>query len=323
MKKNKVYLNLLILVILAVIFYVSYGMLNIGMEVTYYSVSVIVEDSSSDRWNAFKEGLNQGIMNSRIRLNIVSTTEISSIEEECSIISREMENGADGIIVEMCSSKDVEGLFYQTVERSPVVLVNTEIEPESVYTVVSPDHYGIGAAIAEAVAEKENSVSGKLRIGVLAGNQEKQSMQQRLQGFRDSIAEEDAEIVWTILENVPKKSRAMTEYIRQNPVDVIVAMENDETEWAVDVLLDNPDISYSVYGEGRSEKAVYYLDQGVIQALVVPNEYYMGYQSVVAMAKKLGQQIPSGESREIDFLSVTKDRLYDKDIGEILFPIVR
>jgi ribose transport system substrate-binding protein len=328
MKKNKIYLGLLISVVLGVIIYVSYGMLNIGREEQYYSISVIVDNSGSDRWNAFKEGLNKGMEDdSRIHINVVSTTEFSSVEEECMIIERELENGADGVIVEMCASNDEDGLFYQTVEQKPLILVDTDIEPVGVYTMVSPDQYELGKTIANAVKESEESeISGMdgITIGILSGNQNKFSMQQRMQGFMDVIKETDAEILWNIQKNMFETSEELESYICENPVDVIVGLENDETEKAADFLLENEDLHCRLYGEGRSEKAVYYLDKGLIKTLIVVNEYYMGYQCVMAMADKLEAYVLlQEENREIDFLPVTKESMYDQNIGEILFPVVR
>ena len=60
MNKNRFYIGLLVTAILAVLVYASYGMVNAGKKETYHSVAVIVDDSSSDRWTAFKEGLEQG-----------------------------------------------------------------------------------------------------------------------------------------------------------------------------------------------------------------------------------------------------------------------
>ena len=60
MNKNRFYVGLLVAAILAVLVYASYGMVNAGKKETYHSVAVIVDDSSSDRWTAFKEGLEQG-----------------------------------------------------------------------------------------------------------------------------------------------------------------------------------------------------------------------------------------------------------------------
>ena len=60
MKRNKYLQILLILVIFAVIAYSSWRMLKISGSPEYRSVSVIVDNSTSDRWIAFREGLEQG-----------------------------------------------------------------------------------------------------------------------------------------------------------------------------------------------------------------------------------------------------------------------
>lgn len=53
MKKNRISGLLFLLVILAVIGYSAYGMVNQGKDEDYISVSVVVNDSSNIRWDAF------------------------------------------------------------------------------------------------------------------------------------------------------------------------------------------------------------------------------------------------------------------------------
>ena len=59
MKKNRISAILFLAVILSVIIYSAYGMVNQGKDDDYISVSVIVNDSRNTRWNAFREGLEQ------------------------------------------------------------------------------------------------------------------------------------------------------------------------------------------------------------------------------------------------------------------------
>ena len=107
------------------------------------------------------------------------------------------------------------------------------------------------------------------------------------------------------------------------PVDVLITLENSETERAVDFLLETTENTFRLYGEGRSEKAVYYLDKGIIEALIVPNEFYMGYQSVMILAQKLKFFTSGAENETVDFLTVTDENLYDRDVEKILFPTIR
>ena len=60
MNRDRLYLGFVTALIVTVVIYTSYGLLNSEKKDTHYVVSVIVSNSGSDRWNAFKEGLNQG-----------------------------------------------------------------------------------------------------------------------------------------------------------------------------------------------------------------------------------------------------------------------
>lgn len=113
------------------------------------------------------------------------------------------------------------------------------------------------------------------------------------------------------------------EYFADNQVDAVVSLENNDTEKAVDLLFNDDSISWRIYGEGCSEKLVYYLDKGLIQELIVPNEYYMGYQSMAMAAQNIRYYTDKTDQIEVEFFEVTKENLYDEETSWILFPTVR
>ena len=106
-------------------------------------------------------------------------------------------------------------------------------------------------------------------------------------------------------------------------MDAVLSLENDDTEKAVDLILNTENLSWHIYGEGRSEKLMYYLDKGTIRELLVPNEYYMGYQSIALAAQNIRYYTDKTEQAEVEFYMVSKDNLYDEETSRILFPAVR
>ena len=81
---------------------------------------------------------------------------------------------------------------------------------------------------------------------------------------------------------------------------------------------------FGLYGNWLlSKKNVYYLDKGVIGALVVPNEFNIGYLSAAAIAGQLREPLSSAKTEKVGFLTITKDNLYDEENQKILFPIVQ
>lgn len=60
MNRDRIYLGIVTAMIIMVIIYASYGLLNGGKEELHYSVSVVIDNSGSDQWNAFKEWVEPG-----------------------------------------------------------------------------------------------------------------------------------------------------------------------------------------------------------------------------------------------------------------------
>lgn len=320
MKRNRLYFGVLILILLLIVGWASYSMLQVGMQEETHSVSVIVNDSNNDRWIALHQGLVQAADDYNIDLNFVSTGTLTGVDEELALINRELENGAEGVIVQMVG--DTQELD-EISARAAVMLLETDISQEGVYAFAGPDNTAIGSALADVIKEDFGEELFGKSIGILSGNEEKLSTQQRLAGFKEALAGTGAEILWTI-DGAKEQSGGADALREMAPVDIVITLENDETERMVDYLQEeNTQPKSFLYGVGCSEKAVYYLDKGLIRTLVVPNEFNMGYQSMEAMANQLHYRLTQADDCQVDYLVVNRMNLYDEDNQKVLFPIVQ
>lgn len=316
MKKNRLSILLFSAVIFAVIIYSAYGMVNQGKEEDYISVSVIVNDSSSERWDAFREGLEQGAEDNHVHLNLVSTGKFQNVQEEQTIVKRELDGSADGVIVAPYSSDTDVVLPGETAKLT--VLIQTGIETDTLFTTVMTDHVKFGETLGDMAVE-----GGEKTVGIFSGNQNQLGMRQRLKALKQRLSEAGVEIAWVISDKELYKKMRNQDYFKNASVDAVLSLENDDTEKAVDLILNTENLSWHIYGEGRSEKLMYYLDKGTIRELLVPNEYYMGYQSMCLAAQAVQYHTGKTEQTEVDFFRVTKDNLYDEETSRILFPTVR
>lgn len=316
MRRNKVSAILFLMVVLAVIGYSAYGMVDQRKYDDYVAVSVIVNDSSNVQWDAFREGLEQGAEDNHVHLNLVSTGTFQNAQEEQIIVKREIDGEADGVIVEPYSSEA--DTILPTESTKPIVLVETGIETDKLFTSVMTDHRKLGESLADAAIK-----GGETRVGILSGNQSQLGMRQRLEGAKKRLSEAGVEVSWVLSEKEFYKKIRNMEYFADNQVDAVVSLENNDTEKAVDLLFNDDSIFWRIYGEGCSEKLVYYLDKGLIQELIVPNEYYMGYQSMAVAAQNIRYYTDKTDQIEVEFFEVTKENLYDEETSWILFPTVR
>lgn len=326
MNRNKIYFGLLMLILVIVIIGAVYEMMDAGKEEESYTVSVIVEDSNNDRWIAMRQGLEQAAQDYNIHLNYVFSGEFRDGKEEMELIHREVRNGTDGLIVQMFSDEARMEEISEISAQAVLMLVETDIEPQGIYAVTAPDNVGIGAALGRAVIQDVGVSAAQKKIGILCGNQEQMSMKQRLTGLGQVLSEQGAEIFWVLQGSNESMTKALVAYNQDESADIIIALGNDETELAVDYLLaggeDRKD-NCLLYGVGCSEKAVYYLDKGWIQSLVVPNEFNMGYLSMEQVAQQLRHRLSGVTSTEIDYLVIDRTNLYEEENQKILFPIVQ
>ncbi len=325
MSRNKLFFFMLVFFCVFVIAWASYGMIVGEKEGEPYQVSVIVNDSNNDRWIALRQGLEQAAKDYHVDLNYVSTGKLESYEEEHALLQRELENGAEGIIIQMVSDEpetlDLTGAFMQVA----VVLLESDGGLEDSHAVVGSDNEEIGRAMADAIIRDfQGTLAGK-KIGILSGGSSGLAMRQRNQGLTEALQEQDALIAWDISHIDGLLDEQKEQIAWMSLADIIIALDNDGTERMIDVIQAGGDESSdcALYGVGGSEKAVYYLDKGVIRTLVVPNEFKMGYQSMEAIANQLQHQTGQLEDYQVDYLVINKDNMYDKKNQKLLFPIVQ
>ena len=228
-------------------------------------------------------------------------------------------------ITELCSE---EGIPVVYINRQPDSLEMERWEQEGIqaaYIGADARQSGIFQGEEIAVTENQGDINGDGEVSyiMIQGEPENIDTQYRTAYSVKALEEAGVEISWVFSENELNKKIRNAEYFVNNQVNAVISLENDDTEKAVEMLFDNEGVSWRIYGEGRSEKTVYYLDKGLIRELVVPNEYYMGYESMVLAAQMARYHTDKMEQVEVDFFRVTKENLYAEETSQILFPTVR
>lgn len=321
MDRNRLYKGIALAVLAVACVGLTAKFLHEEQKEEPYRVSVIVDDSNDDRWIAFKQGLEQGAQDFHVNLNVVSTGKFANAAEESSMLERELGNGVDGVIIQMTSSKGMEELDKDLYAKK-IMLIESDIEPEKYYASVTADNPGIGREIANCIIEDLGGNLSDIKVGILSGNQQLLSMRQRFWAFMERIEETDAGIAWVLNSD---SSTMLADMDKMEKADILVALGNEETERAVDYLESEYEDGRKgiLYGEGISEKAVYYLDKGVIRWLVIPNEFYMGYRSIENLVRRLQSPSMKPEQERADYIVVDRTMMYDEDNQAIIFPIVQ
>ncbi len=287
-------------------------------------VSVIVDDSGSGRWSSFQAGLEQAAKDAGVKLNIVSPPKYLTVSQQYILTNEEIAQGADGVIIQFTSSRGTENMIAGISSKAVLVLADTsadmDVDVEGKSACIQADNLEIGRALASEVRLALGENIAGTGIGIVTGNLKQNSIKHRLQGFKESIETSGAEIVWTdsSLANISDKIGKRQESKR---ADVIVALDNAGLEAASEYLMTVEERPY-LFGEGTSIKNVSYVDDGLITSMVVPNEYYMGYQSVAAITRRLDNRLTPMENETIAFRVVNRENLFNEASQRMLFPVV-
>ncbi len=296
-----------------------------GISEDPVQVSVILDDSSSVRWTSFISGLEQAAKDTGIKVKVVNTTKNLSLSQQNLLINQELNSGADGIILQLTSSRGTENMISSISRKAVLLLVDTsgdmDVDVEGRSACIQVNNVELGRALANEVSiAYGKDLKGK-KVGVVAGNLRQNSNSERLEGFTENLKASGATTAW-VDSNVNYVSDKIGQRQQDNPADIIVALDNSGLEAACEYALRQSEPP-TIFGEGTSIKVVSYLDDGLITSMVVPNEYYMGYQSITAVSNRLDNRLTPMEDETIAFRVVNRDNLFDENNQRLLFPVVQ
>lgn len=315
MKRNRIWFVLIFAAALLALLGLGYlndaGLRDTGDEII--EVSVVVDDSTNGRWTRFQAGLEQAADDYNVALNYAVTQKFSRISDEEAVIRSEAD-GADAVIVQLIDTSDTVGLISSLCAERVLGLVDTDAAAEAGdnFASITADNTAIGTALADLLKQQYGKGLSGMTIGLLSGNQNMRSMQERLTGFKTGIAGSGAKLFW--------EGRG-TAWESAGLPDIVIALDNDSLESAADALSADEEPP-ALYGVGCSDKTIYALDHGAISAMIVPDEFQMGYLALSDVVARVNAPNIPMVPREIPFSIITRTNLYDPANAAFLFPVI-
>lgn len=289
-------------------------------------VAVIIENSGDERWDPFINGMKQAADLENIHLIICNTDEIENEKEERSLIEEQLDNHIDAFIIQAAPGGGVSKMLDEISGERPVILVaNDVLIPEmeddihavSGFPKIMPDHYEMGYQLGrEMLRKNENDIKGKT-LGIISGVIETDSARKRQQGLLDALDGSGCEIVWQIDKTHERNSAAMPE--KQKTAELIAVLEAEALEELGELAANGKFQGVQLYGIGSTGKSIYYLGYGIIQSLIIADEYYMGYCSVVETSHILKDNFYKMQNHTIDFRILQKEDIFTEENQKFLY----
>ena len=279
-------------------------------------VSVILENAGDSQWSALKYGLKMAAEEEGIELAVVDVEEALDAEAQKKVFEREIEDGADALIVQPVLDKNDQEVLKKIEKRVPVMLVGYEAEKgETRYDlpVIKEDNYEMGQALAEEMLKDFEGNIEEKKIGLLLASTDSNMLSSRECGFKDALEDKNANILELSLDSLLDR-----EENTESKVDIVIALDDSNLTAIGEYLASSQPHGELLYGIGQSTEAIYYLDKGIAECVVVPDEFNVGYQSLSEVARKLDHYFENMKKQTVSYSVIRKETLFSKENQELL-----
>ncbi len=320
MKKNKTtFLIVEICLAVLVVFFVKHIFAD---EEPQKRIAVIIDNSGAEKWDSFINGLKQAADMENVHLIVCNTDEIEDTEEQKNLIDEQLDNEVDAFIVQAAPGTDVLKMLQEVNQIKPVVLVANDVyvkdasDQESGLPKIMPDNYQMGYQLGlEILKQQDNNIKGK-KVGIVSGLKNTESAEDRRRGFMNALADADCEFAFDIYTT---SGEDIASTVKQyDAVDYMAVLETDALEQIGQANTGDNGKQTKVYGIGHSMKCVYYVDDGLVDSLVMSDGYDMGYRSVVEIARLFDNRFHSITGYTTDYKVMNKADIFTEEMQTFL-----
>lgn len=320
MSKNRFLIFLLLLGAFCICFLVlTFGILGQDKPPEVFNVSVIVRGKNSENWNSIKQGCDQASSDLNVNLSFITLSEENSASEQIAFIDREISGGADAIVLSAANSENL----VQTVEKNslkiPVVCIESPVASKNISTYITADNYEMGVLLGKEIIESGNA---RKRLAVIESSWNCQNVQERMDGLTSVLGSIGGDILhWHLPNNSSYASEVFQKKLARNEADVLVTLDVSALELAAQALSDSH-TAVGLFGIGSTQKVASFIEQGVISATIVQNDYAIGYIGVKTAVDAIQMHVVN-PNYTVEHRLINRENMYDKENQRLLFPFIR
>lgn len=323
-KRKQTVVILLLLVVLSFLLLLS-DTLGREKDKGIYNISIITTGKNSESLMIMKQGIDQAASEMNVNISFVTLSEDNNYTEQIELITREIKNRADAIIISPVDYEKMAEPIESAMKNIPVILIESTVKSEYVLPSISCDNYKLGISLAEEMVSSGKSQSD---IAIVKNNLECSSVKERYDGFMSVMNNTQNNCTFWEISGDKQTSyhNEAKKLLEENNVDAVVTFDSDMLEGVAQAKRDLSNIdkeksSIEIYGTGSTSRIISFLEDKVINATAIQNEFNIGYLAVkTAIYKINGKNI---NNSAISSTVINTKNMYSEENQKLLFPFVR
>jgi ribose transport system substrate-binding protein len=290
-------------------------------ELPIYQISVIIHDSSDEYWINYKKGLERAALEYNVDLSFITLYDKNNVTQQIDFIQREEFDGADAVVLATANSFEVHKQLERMSSKLPIIAVRTDIPSNKVVHRVLVNNFALGKQLGELVT---NNHDHSKTIYIYGETHESESMIEQYHGLISVL--EERGYSYRMFEkdlSIPYEKIIDGIFVPNKKDVVCVALSPDTMVELIYLIQAKSDYKTSIlglYGVGYTDQILYAMEEGMVDAIVMYNNYTEGYLSILYAVEYImyGKQ---EMEHEFDIFTITS-----KDVGnplyeKMLFPI--
>ncbi len=320
MKLKNIFLIFSIVVLFLGIFYfISFNAQQQHMQSVYTKISVITRESSSDAIVNLQQGLEQAANDMDVEMSILTLTEQNSAEEQQRLIEREINGGAEAIVITPIEDEQVQNAIQKMNEKIPIICMGSTIESAGISAVVLGQDEQMGRELGKKIFVK--GVFNK-KILLLESSTQCDFINKRKMALLSMLENRANSMIRQPFSLCESAIQSLENIIQQEQPDIIIALEPTALDIAAETVQRLSEQNIMVYGFGMTSKTLSYIEKDEITAAIIQNDFNLGYLSI-RTAMEVLHKIEEKEEGMIDYAFVNRGNMYTKENQRLLFPFVR
>lgn len=316
-QKKRIFVIFIGIAIILFLFILDFLLRRDNREVIY-NIAYISDTRKSEDIKVIAEGISQAAKDMRVEVKSYVLANNNEVEAQIELIKKEVKGKADAILLDPSDSNKLSETIKKVYKDVPIVLINSAITGFDSIPIISCDNEEVGKEIADEIIRNGNT---RNNIGIIVTNKNKSNLQDMYRGFLSEISYSKNNCKeLNIGENINTYGQQINSFIKSENIDVLVTFERDILEELAQMKKEKK-LEIELYGMGRTNKILSYLEEDIINSIAVQNEFNLGYLGVKIAVDKLNNKDTS--SKTIDFSVINKSNMYWDDNQKILFPFIK
>ncbi|PKM51806.1 MAG: hypothetical protein CVV02_04135 [Firmicutes bacterium HGW-Firmicutes-7] len=296
--------------------------LNINLEQTEKKqITIITKSKYGENWETISNGIRAGANEFGVNIKLLAPDSNKDIDAQKTLIQAATINGTDAIIIAPIDYHMLdETISDLNKDKIPVITMVSVSEKYPYKYYIGLDHYETGRKIGQVIMKEIGSEGSIALMGMMELSDD---IVLRERGVRDYLKEFTSITVLETGENSMGEFSVVTntkDLLKTHPqINAIIGLDEEATR-GICLAFKAKKPGVIVVGFGSSHDIVNQVELGIIDELVVPNYFGIGYMAIKNTVDYMNQK-DFDRNTYIDPMVIDLDSIYDEDIQKVLFSI--